>query len=60
MPSRRLWAGGAEPRAHAEARAQGTYPPGNHTSRMTPDREPTLRTGVATLTLSALELLGKP
>jgi amidohydrolase len=55
-----LWVGSANPAAFAEARGRGTYPPGNHTARMTPDREPTIRTGVATLTLSALELLGKP
>lgn len=60
IPSNLFWVGGATPSEFAEARARGTYPPGNHTSRMTPDREPTIRTAAATLTLSALELLGKP
>ncbi len=60
IPATLFWVGSAEPKVFAEARSRGTYPPGNHTARMTPDREPTLKTGVATLTLSALELLGKP
>ena len=60
VPAMLLWIGSSEPKAFAEARAKGTYPPGSHTSRLAPDREPTLRTGVSTLTLSALELLGKP
>jgi hippurate hydrolase len=60
IPANLLWVGSANPAAFAEARGRGTYPPGNHTARMTPDRAPTLRAGVATLTLSALELLGRP
>ena len=60
VPAMLLWIGSSEPKAFAEARAKGTYPPGSHTARLAPDREPTLRTGVSTLTLSALELLGKP
>jgi hippurate hydrolase len=58
IPSNLLWVGSAAPALFAEARSHGTYPPGNHTATMTPDREPTLRAAVATLTLSALELLG--
>jgi hypothetical protein len=30
------------------------------TTGFAPDREPTIRTGVAALTLSVLELMGKP
>jgi amidohydrolase len=60
VPANLLWVGSAPPAVFAEARSRGAYPPGNHTARMTPDREPTIRTGVATLTVSALELLGKP
>jgi hypothetical protein len=35
----------------------GVHGPSSACSR---DREPTIRTGIATLTLSVLELLGKP
>jgi hypothetical protein len=58
IPSNLFWVGSAAPAVFAEARSRGTYPPGNHTATMTPDRAPTLRTAAATLTLSALELLG--
>ena len=34
--------------------------PGLHSSLFAPDRERTLRTGAATLTAAALEVLGKP
>jgi len=34
--------------------------PSLHSSGFAPDREKTIRTAAATLTLSALELLGKP
>jgi len=60
IPGSYLWVGSAAPTVFEEARARGTYPPGNHTSRMTPDREPTIRMAASVLTLSALELLGKP
>jgi hippurate hydrolase len=60
IPSAILWVGSAEPRVFAEARARGAYPPGNHTARMTPDREATIRTGTTVLVASALEFLGKP
>jgi hippurate hydrolase len=52
--------GSAPPAAFAEARSRGTGLPALHTSRMTPDRAPTTRMAVSTLTVSALELLGKP
>jgi metal-dependent amidase/aminoacylase/carboxypeptidase family protein len=52
---------GATPAAKFEA-AHGdmTKVPGLHSSEFAPDPEPTLQTGVAALTLAALELLGKP
>ena len=34
--------------------------PSLHSSEWAPDREPTLKTGAAALTVAALELLGKP
>jgi len=55
-----LWVGAAPPDAFAKARAAGTTVAGLHTAGFAPDREPTIRTGVTTLTLSVLELLGKP
>jgi hippurate hydrolase len=59
IPANLFWVGSAAPAVFAEARSRDTYPPGNHTARMTPDREPTIRTGASAMTLSALELLGK-
>jgi len=60
VPSVQLRIGAPEPSAFAAARAAGRYPPGPHNSGFAPDRERVLRTGTAALTLSALELLGKP
>jgi hippurate hydrolase len=47
-----------QPKAKAKAKAAGTTVAGLHTAGFTPDRERTIRTGVAALTLSVLELLG--
>jgi amidohydrolase len=55
-----LWVGAAEPAVLAKASAEGRMLPGLHSSKFAPDRERTIRTGVTVLTLSALELLGKP
>jgi amidohydrolase len=60
MPSVQLRLGSVEPREFAKAKAAGSLVPGAHTSRYAPDPEPTLRTGTAALTLSALELLSGP
>jgi hippurate hydrolase len=60
IPSVLLWVGAAEPGELAKATAAGTAVPGAHTAGFAPDRERTIRTGVAALTLSALELLGNP
>jgi hippurate hydrolase len=60
IPSNLFWVGSAAPDLFAEARRRGTYPPGNHTASMTPDRAPAIRAAASTLTLSALELLGQP
>lgn len=57
MPAVQLRLGSVEPGEFAKARAAGSLVPGAHTSAYAPDREPTLRTGTAALTLSALELL---
>lgn len=60
VPAVMLWLGTVEPKRHAEAKAAGETLPSLHSPLFAPDRERTLRTGVTTLTTSALELLGKP
>lgn len=59
VPSVQLLVGAVEPKRFAEAKAAGALTPGLHSSLFAPDREPTIRAGVATFTLSALELLGR-
>ena len=59
-PSVMLQVGAAEPGEFAKAQAAGTTVPGLHSSKFAPDRERTIRTGVATITLSVLELSGRP
>jgi hippurate hydrolase len=58
-PSVMLWVGAEDPAAAAKAKAAGTEVPGLHTAGFAPDRERTIRTGVAALTLSVLELLAR-
>src|SRR5882724_468838 len=60
VPSVMLRVGAAEPGAFAKAKAAGTTVPGPHNAGFAPDREPTIRAGVAAFTLSVLELLGRP
>jgi amidohydrolase len=59
-PSVMLRVGAAEPARYAEAKQKGEPLPSLHSGTFAPDRERTIRTGTAVLTLSALELLGKP
>jgi amidohydrolase len=54
IPAVLLWVGAAEPGALARAAKQGKTLPGLHSGTFAPDRERT------TLTVAALELLGKP
>jgi len=49
--------GAADPTKFAAATAAGKPLPGPHTSRFEPDPEPTLRTGVQSLTAAAISLL---
>ena len=56
-PSVQLWIGAIEPGEFARAKAAGEQLPGPHSPLFAPDRRPTIRTGVATFTLSVLELL---
>jgi len=60
IPSVQLGVGAVEPAKYKAAMANGTPLPSLHSSGFAPDREKTIRTAVATLTLSAWELLGKP
>jgi hippurate hydrolase len=60
VPAALLWIGVVEPARHREATAKGEPLPSLHSSGFAPDRERTLRTGVLTMTTSALEVLGKP
>ncbi|QRK07884.1 amidohydrolase [Archangium violaceum] len=60
VPAVMLWLGTVEPKRLAEARAAGATLPSLHSPLFAPDRERTLRTGVTTLTTSALELLARP
>ncbi len=60
VPAVLIWVGGVNPGKYEAAMAAGTPLPSLHSSEFAPDREPTIKTGVATLTTAALELLGKP
>jgi amidohydrolase len=60
IPSVQLRVGAVEPAKYAAAIAAGTPMPSLHSSGFAPDREKTIKTAATALTLSALELLGKP
>jgi len=60
VPATMLWVGAVSQKKYDAAKAAGTTLPSLHSSEFAPDPEPTLKTGISTLTLGALELLGKP
>ena len=60
VPATLLWVGAVSPKKYEAAKAAGTPLPSLHSSEFAPDPEPTLKTGIATLTAGALELLGRP
>ena len=60
VPSTLVWVGAVERKKYETWKAGGATLPSLHNSGFAPDREPTIRTGVKTVTLAALELLGKP
>jgi hippurate hydrolase len=60
VPSVLLRIGAVEPSKYEAAMKNGTPLPSLHSSGFAPDRERTIRTAASTLTLCALELLGKP
>jgi hippurate hydrolase len=59
VPASILWIGAQDPKALAAARAAGKDLPSLHSSEFAPDRERAVKTGAATLTIAALELLGR-
>jgi len=60
VPAVMVRLGAADPEALAKATAAGVELPSLHSSLFAPDRDPTLRTGVAAETAMLLDLLGKP
>ncbi len=60
VPSVIFWVGGVEQGKYDAVKGDLTRLPSLHSSLWAPDKEPTLKTGVAALTVGALELLGKP
>ena len=59
IPSLQFNVGAVNPARYEASRKNGAPLPSLHSSEFAPDREPTLKTGVASLTVAALELLGK-
>jgi hippurate hydrolase len=59
VPSTLIWVGAVEPKKYEAAKASGAPLPSLHSSEFAPDPEPTIKTGVTTVTLAALELLGR-
>jgi len=60
IPAVLFWIGATEPATFAALKAKGMMPPGNHSPLFAPDRERTIKTGVAVLTAGAMDLLAKP
>ena len=59
FPSTMFWLGATDPAKLEQSRKTGTPVPGLHSSRFAPVPEPTLRTGVKSLTVAVLELMKK-
>jgi amidohydrolase len=57
IPTFMFWLGAMDPAKFAAAEAAGKSLPGPHTSRFAPVPEPTLRTGVVSMTSAAIALL---
>jgi amidohydrolase len=60
VPAMMFRLGAAEPQALAKANAAGAELPSLHSALFAPDRDPTLRTGVAAETAVLLDLFGQP
>lgn len=59
IPTFMFWLGAMDPAKFAAAEAAGKSLPGPHTSRFEPVPEPTLRTGIVSMTSAAIALLQK-
>ena len=57
IPTFMFWLGAMDPAKFAAAEAAGKSLPGPHTSRFEPVPEPTLRTGIVSMTSAAISLL---
>ena len=55
----KFWLGASDPVKYKDAVENGTRWPGPHTSEFAPLPEPTIRTGVATMTATVIALLPK-
>jgi hippurate hydrolase len=60
VPALQFEVGAVEKGKYEAAQKNGTPLPSLHSSEFAPDRERTLRMGTSSLTVAALELLGKP
>ena len=60
VPALQFEVGAVEPGRYADSQKNGTPLPSLHSSQFAPDRQATIRMGVSSLTVAALELLGKP
>jgi amidohydrolase len=60
VPATVVWVGTVEPKKFEAAKAGGSPLPSLHSSEFAPDPAPSIRTGVETVTLAAIELLGRP
>jgi len=60
VPALQFNVGAVVPARYADSVKNGTPLPSLHSSEFAPDREPTLKMGISSLTVAALELLGKP
>jgi len=60
VPAVQFEVGAVEKGKYEASQKNGTPLPSLHSSEFAPDREPTIRMGASSLTVAALELLGKP
>lgn len=58
IPSVQIWLGAVDPDIYAKTTDRSTLP-APHSSKWAPDAEPTIKTGIMTLTVSALDLMAK-
>jgi hypothetical protein len=60
IPSLQFSLGAVEPAKYEASQKNGPPLPSLHSSEWAPNRETTLKMGTASLTIAAMELLGKP